>query len=111
MTTNQSPSKHPPEFLPGMGFKAWKNKINMWVRICGYPQKDQALVVLLESFKHHPDAARTLETLEDTQLHVDTGMKILLDTLESVFAEEDISEKWGSFLGLYQYEKTVFDDI
>ena len=56
--------KHPPEFILGDSYKAWKNKLKMWDAICGIEKKDQALFVRLKSFKQYKAAERACESLE-----------------------------------------------
>ena len=92
--------KHPPKFIKGSSYKAWKNKIAIWTPISGYEKVDQALVVRLESFVQHPEAERACETLEVGKLQVEDGMAVLLKELDSVFLEEELSEKWVTFLDL-----------
>ena len=81
----------PPKFLPGADYRAWKNKVEMWLGVSKtIAKEDQATMIRMHCFEDHPTADAAVEHLTYDQLKVEDGLKVLLDKLDENFIEDAI---------------------
>ena len=73
------------QFFEGMSYTSWKNKVEMWQLVTSVDKKEQAIVILLQSFEGHSKAEKAASELTAAKLHNDNGMKILFEKLDMVF--------------------------
>ena len=54
----------------------WKNRLQMWRTVYGYPKREQA-IALLQSLKENKKAEKAVSKLTVTDLNVDDGLEKL----------------------------------
>ena len=79
----------PPIFSNDVTQKFWKNRIEMWTVICGVPQNEQGILLLLQSLAGNKKAEKALSTLTTADVHKETGLKILRHKLNNGFQDEE----------------------
>ena len=67
----------PPIFSNDVTHKFQKNRIEIWTVICGVPQNEQGILLLLQSLTGNKRAEKAVSTLTTADVHKETGLKIL----------------------------------
>ena len=95
----------PPDFLSEtVSYAEYKRKLSRWARITKVPKKQQAEVVVYHLEGHASGIQEKIdETLGDEIVDKEDGMKKLIDFLDTIYAEDDMTEAWSrykKFVGL-----------
>ena len=97
----------PPKFLPGADYRAWKNKVEMWLGVSKtIAKEDQAPMIRMHCFEDHPTADAAVEHLTYDQLKVEDGLKVLLDKLDENFIEDAIDEMFGAIRAVFEFKRS-----
>ena len=86
----------PPIFPNDVTYQFWKNRIEMWTVICGVSQNEQGSLVLLQSSTGNKKAEKAVSTLTTTDLHKETGLKILIRKLDNAFQDEEAENAYSA---------------
>ena len=78
----------PPVFSNDVTYKFWKNHIEMWTAICGVPQNEQGILVLLQYLTGNKKAEKAVSVLTTADLHIETALRILICKLDDAFQDE-----------------------
>ncbi|CAL9707805.1 unnamed protein product [Knipowitschia caucasica] len=100
----------PPPFEEGKLYESWKNEVGIWARVTDLEKKKQALAVALSLSGR---ARETAMEIPVDELNEDTGMKILLDKLDSLFLKEEkdrIYEAYTDFDRIVKHESVSMAD-
>ena len=84
-------------FLNDVTYKFWKNRTEMWTVLCGVPQNEQGILVLLQSLTGNKKAEKTVSPLTTADLHKETGLKILIRKLDDVFQDEEVENAYSTY--------------
>ena len=68
----------------------------MWTVICGVPQNEQGILVLLQSLIGNKKAEKDVSTLTTGDLHKETGLKILRK-LDDPFQDEEAIKAYSTY--------------
>ena len=91
MTTKTTP----PKLKSDTPYTGWKNRLQMWMTICGYDKKEQPIIVLLHSLNGNKKAEKAVSKLTVTDLSVDDGLEKLLEKLDSILKTEKTQELYN----------------
>ena len=61
----------------------------MWTVTCGVPQNEQGILVLLQSLTSNKKAEKAVSALITADLHIETGLKILIRKPDDAFQDEE----------------------
>ena len=50
----------PPKLKNDTSYSEWKNKLDIWCIVCGYENKEQAIIVLLQSLNENKKAEKAV---------------------------------------------------
>ena len=75
----------PPKLKNDTSYSEWKNKLDIWCIVCGYENKGQAIIVLLQSLNENKKAEKAVSKLKVTDLNVDDGFDKLINKLDKTF--------------------------
>ena len=87
-----------PIFSKDANYKVWKNKLDMWKIVCSIPQKEQGIIVLLQSIVDNKKAEKAASTLTADDLKRETRLDILIEELDNVFKDEIVEDTYGIYL-------------
>ena len=93
-------------FSNGVTYKFWTNRIEMWTVISGVPQNEQGILVLLQSLMGNKEAEKAVSTLTTTDLHKETGLKILICKLDDAFQNEQAENAYSTYKKLIYLKKS-----
>ena len=74
-------------------------------QLCGGPQNEQGILVLLQSLMGNKKAKKNVSPLATADLHKKTGLKILIRKLDNAFQDEE-AENANSTYKKFAYLKT-----
>ena len=77
----------PPIFSNDVTYKFWKNRIEVSTVICGVPQNEQGILLLLQ---------KLFQLLTTAELHKETGLKILIRKLDDAFQDEEVENAYST---------------
>ena len=77
-------------------YKFWKNRIEMWTVTCGVPQNEQGILVLLQSLTSNKEAEKAVSALITADLHIETGLKILIRKPDDAFQDEEAENAYST---------------
>ena len=58
-----------PIFSSNVSYVFWKSRIQMWEVVCGTPENEQRIIVLLQSLTGNKKAEKAVSALTVTDLH------------------------------------------
>ena len=93
-------------FSNGVTYKFWTNRIEMWTVISGVPQNEQSILVLLQSLMGNKEVEKAVSTLTTTDLHKETGLKILICKLDNAFQNEQAENAYSTYKKLIYLKKS-----
>ena len=68
----------------------------MWTVTCGVPQNEQGILVLLQSLTGNKKAEKAVSTLITADLHIETGLKILIRKPDDAFQDEEAENAYST---------------
>ena len=69
----------------------------MWTVICGVPQNEQGILLLLQSLTGNKRAEKAVSTLTTADVHKETGLKILWHKLDDGFQDEEEENAYSTY--------------
>ena len=65
--------------------------------LCGVPQNEQGILVLLQSLTGNKKAEKAVSTLSTADFHKETGLKILICKLDDAFQHEEAENAYSTY--------------
>ena len=106
-STDMSSKYDPPQFIDNLsGYPEYKNKLLRWSRITKVPQNKQAEVVLYH-LQGHPSGIQEKAdaALGNAVEDKDDGLTKLIGFLDTIYAQDEMSEAWSMYKQFTQLKK------
>ena len=103
----------PPKFIDNSyEYPEYKNKLRRWSRITKVDKKLQADVVVYHLEGHPSRIQEKIETsLGDTIIGKDDGLDKLIGYLDTIYAEDELTDAWLNYKMFIRLKKTVDQPI
>ena len=93
--------KAPPVFDPEEDlYESWKNELGMWEVFTDAESKKRGPIVYMQLRGKAKEAVRSLTPDE---LHVDDGLKLIIDKLDAIFLKDKNTRVFHAFQKFYEY--------
>ena len=96
----------PSIFSNNVTYKIWKNRTEMWTVICGVPQNEQGILVLLQSLTGNKKVEKAVSSCFPEDLHKETELKILIRKLDDAFQDEEAENAYSTYKKLIYLNKS-----
>ena len=104
----------PPRLTEDLGYRSWKNKIQMWKLVCGVDKKEQGIIILLQSLNGNKKAEKAVANLTADTLF-NNGLNIILEKLDAVFQSEEVEDAYFTYSKFSSFKRqqnmTIHDYI
>ena len=70
----------------------------MWTLVCDVDQKEQGIIVLLQSLSNNKKAEKALSNLISVESYTENGLNLSLEKLDAAFQSEDVEDAYNIFL-------------
>ena len=103
---------NPPEFMTEKNsFKQYRRDVQRWIRCTSVDKRRQGDIILLNIPPTHPLKERLENEIGDEVIDNEDGVKLILDTLESIYGSDQVMESYLLFRDLELKQRQVGQDI
>ena len=102
----------PPEFVTEKSsFKQYKRDVERWQRYTSIPKEQHGDIILLHVPPTHPLKERLENEIGDAVIDNTEGVKLILNTLETVYGSDEVLESYLLFRDLEMKQRLVGQDV
>ena len=103
----------PPVFNKEKSYQRWKEEVKAWQIVCGYPEKNQALVVALSFPEGSEVRDYIFSDIAIESLQVENGMVVLFNQLDIKYKKDNLCEAyetWNKFDSFKRESEGAMDE-